>query len=223
MSKVDQFYHGKKFRSLVDYLKADRLNHDGFITCAHCGKRILAKYDCIAHHTVELTEENVDDATISLNPDLIELICFQCHNIEHARFGFESLRQVYLVYGSPCSGKTTWVRKNANPEDLILDIDSIWQMITVNERYVKPNRLRANVFGLWDELIRQVQYRVGKWRCAYIIGGYPLKMDRERLCNQLGAEEVFIDVSKDECITRAKQRGGEWSDYVEKWFEMHTE
>ena len=46
--------------------------------CERCGAPAV-----VAHHRVYLTEENVTDPRISLNPDLIEALCYDCHNKEH--------------------------------------------------------------------------------------------------------------------------------------------
>ena len=216
MFTLDNFYHSKPWIKFVNQLKLERLNENGQIICAHCGKPITKKYDCIGHHTIELTEDNVNDYSISLNPELVDLIHFKCHNIEHQRFeGFK--QNVYLVYGSPCSGKSSWVRNVANPDDLIVDIDSIWECISTSDRYHKPGRLKANVFGIRDCLIDQIRCRSGMWRNAYIIGGYPLRTDRDRLCELLRAEPIFIDESKETCLNRAKNE--KWKEFIEDWFD----
>ena len=36
-----------------------------------------------------------------------------------------SYKQVYIIYGSPLSGKTTYVKEHAQKGDLIIDIDNI--------------------------------------------------------------------------------------------------
>ena len=38
------------------------------------------------HHKIRLTVENVNEPTISLNQDNLELLCKKCHNKEHKRF-----------------------------------------------------------------------------------------------------------------------------------------
>lgn len=38
------------------------------------------------HHKIRLKVDNVDDASISLNQDNLELLCKKCHNEEHNRF-----------------------------------------------------------------------------------------------------------------------------------------
>lgn len=224
MFTLDSFYKSKQWQGLVEQLKIDRVDEQGQLICEYCGKPISRKYDCIGHHELELTEDNVNDYQVSLNPANIKLIHFKCHNKIHERFDGVSqnaFQNVYLVYGSPCSGKTTWVRDVANPDDLILDIDYIWAAICTGDKYHKRNRLKANVFGIRDCIIDQIRTRTGFWKNAYVIGGYPLRTDRDRLCNLLKAKPIFIDTSKEECLSRAVN--DEWKEYVEDWFESYVE
>ncbi len=200
---------------------------DGESICEYCGQPIVRPYDLILHHRVYLTEENYQDRNISLNPDNIQLVHHGCHNKIHQK-GFKSLnqpRQVFLVYGSPLSGKTTFVREAMNEGDLVIDIDSIWECISGQPRYVKPDRLKSNVFGVRDKLLEQVQYRVGKWRNCYVIGGYPHKAERERLIDLLGAREIFIETTKEVCMDRLaadpERNKEEWQRYIDDWFAIH--
>lgn len=214
------FYRSKEWERLRSRLMNERVNDDGQLVCAICGKPIVNKYDCIAHHKIELTEENVNDFEISFNPENIELIHFRCHNEQHHRFGgFE--QRVFLVYGAPCSGKSTWVHEQATPDDIIVDIDAIWEAVSICDKYHKPKRLKANVFGVRDALIDQIRTRTGMWINCYIVGGYPLRSDRDRLCELLRADTVFIDTDKETCLRRAQD--ATWRDYVEEWFDSYTE
>lgn len=220
MFQLDRFYKSKQWEGLVAQLKIDRVNEQGQLICEYCGKPITKKYDCIGHHEIELTEDNVNDYQVSLNPANIKLIHFKCHNRIHQRYeGFK--QKVYLVYGSPCSGKSTWVHEVANPDDLILDIDKIWECVSVSDKYHKPARLKTNVFGIRDCVLDQIRTRSGLWRNAYVIGGYPLRTDRDRLCNLLNAEPIFIDTTKEECLSRAMNE--EWKEFIEDWFDSFIE
>ncbi len=210
------FYRSKKWEKLVEIIKLERVNEDGELLCEHCGRPITRKYDCIGHHVIELDDVNVHDPEIALNPANIKLVHFRCHNEIHNRWdGYR--KRVYLVYGAPCSGKSTWVHQNANADDLILDIDRLWEAVSFSDKYHKPNRLKANVFALRDELLDQIKLRRGMWRNAFVIGGYPLRTDRDRLCDLLGAQPVFIDEKKEVCVYRCKNDA--WKKYVEDWFE----
>ena len=225
MSLAD-FYRTDHWKSFRLVLINERVNAEGFVICAHCGQPIVKAYDCIAHHTVELTEENYRDYAISMNPELIELVHHRCHNIHHDRFGNKQQRQVFLVYGSPLSGKTSYVAEVMNEGDLVIDIDSIWQCVSGCDRHIKPARLKSVVFGVRDNLLDAVQYRRGRWLNAYVIGGYPFKRDRERLVDRLGAREIFIDTSRDECMSRAmnseNRNSKEWAKYVDDWWLQYS-
>ena len=225
MLTLSGFYRSKQWESLLRTLKVERLNECGELICEHCGKPIVRKYDCIGHHKIELTEDNFTDANIALNPDNIALVHHRCHKIIHNKLQ-HSRRSVYIVYGSPLAGKTTYVNSVKAEGDLVIDIDSIWECVSGCDRYVKPNRLRAVVFGMRDYLLDSVKYRRGKWLNAYIIGGYPLISERERLAKELGAEEIFIDTSKSDCINRLAQCSDrdidQWSKYISDWWEKYT-
>lgn len=225
MYNLSNFYQSKEWRSLLEGLKLERLNDQGQIICEYCGKPVIRAYDIIGHHKEELTEENVNDFNISLNPDNIAFVHHRCHNYIHNKLGY-AVREVYLVYGAPMSGKRTWVAENMSEGDLVIDLDNIWQCVSGCGRYIKPNRLRAVVFKVRDTLLDSIRYRIGKWNNAYIIGGYPLQSERERLCKELGAREIFIESSEDECIARLieseDRNKDEWMKYIEEWFDRYT-
>lgn len=220
MFTLESFYKSKRWGSFVAQLRLDRTNENGEIICEHCGKPIVKKYDCIGHHKIELTEQNVNDYSISFNPDNVALIHFRCHNLIHQRYeGFK--QEVYLVYGSPCAGKSTWVREVANKDDLIVDIDSIWECISSSDKYHKPARLKANAFGIRDCLLDQIRTRTGMWRNAYIIGTYPLRTDRDRLCDLMRAKPIYIECTKEICLSRAENK--EWKEFIEDWFDSYIQ
>lgn len=214
------FYGSKEWQGLLAVLKQERLNDDGQIICAHCGKPIVNKYDIIGHHVEELTEENVNDYEISLNPSNIQFLHFRCHQAIHDRFAHHN-REVFLVYGAPLSGKKTWVRDNMSEGDMIINIDNIWQCVS-NTEDKKPKALKAIVFKMRDVLLDTVKYRLGYWRTAFIVGGYPLQSERDLLCKELGARQVFIDTPKEECLARAKDATqADMTRYIEEWFNRY--
>jgi predicted kinase len=225
----ETFYKTKDWQGLMLTLKRERLNERGEIICAHCGKPIVKSYDCIGHHTIPLTDDNVNDIYISLNPDLIELVHHGCHNKIHCKLGYAE-RRVYIVYGSPLSGKSTYVKDSANKGDLIMDIDSIWQCISGCDRYVKPGKVKAVVFAVRDSILECIRYRRGKWVNAYVIGGYPLLGERQRKVKELGAEEIYISATKEQCLERlevesnghgSKRDLNEWKEYIDDWWNKY--
>lgn len=214
------FYRSDSWESLLKVLKLERL-HDGELICEYCGKPIVRAYDCIGHHKIELTEENYTDYNISLNPLNVMLVHHRCHNLIHNKLSYSG-RQVFIVYGSPLSGKTSYVREAMSEGDLIVDLDNIWQAVSGCDRYVKPARLKAIVFSVRDNLLESIRYRRGKWLNAYVIGGYPYQAERERLADQLGARLIHIDTDKDTCLSRLaadeSRDFNEWSKYIEDYW-----
>lgn len=215
------FYRSTSWEDLLVILKAQRVNAQGFIICEECGKPIIKAYDCIGHHKTPLTEENYQDVNIALNPDNIAFVHHACHNRVHNKFGYIQ-RQVFIVYGSPLSGKSSYVNEAMNEGDLIVDMDNIWQCVSGCNRYIKPKRLNAIVFGIRDKLYEDIKFRRGKWQNAYVVGGFPYRMDRERLIDSLGAREIFIDTDKETCLKRLEECGDrnpeEWEKYIDDWW-----
>lgn len=222
MFDLFSFYRSKEWCLLIQHIRHDRLNGDGLTICEYCGKPIIKEYDCIAHHKTYLTEDNVNDYSISLNPDNIMLVHHKCHNIIHDKLSYRG-RKVYMVYGAPMAGKETYINGVKDDGDLIVNINSIWRCVSGGDS--KPNRLKSIVFGIRDYMLDSIKYRRGKWNNAYIIGGYPLISERERLCKELGAEEIFIDTSKEECLRRLEtcedRDKEEYTKYIFDWFDKY--
>ena len=225
MVTLQNFYKSKEWEKLIALIRMERVQEDGQIYCEQCGRPITDKYDCIGHHKIFLTEDNVNDANIALNPDNIMLVHHKCHSHIHNKFGWTK-KEIFLVYGSPLAGKTSYVESVREEGDLIVDIDRIWECVSGCPSHVKPKRLNGIVFGLRDRLMEMVKYKVGKWNNAYIVGGFPLISERERICKELGAREVFIDTPKEECIARLKNAKDrpidEYEKYIEEWWKRYA-
>lgn len=233
MKTLRDFYRSKEWESFRRVVIAESTDPTtGFVLCAVCGKPILKKYDLVVHHKQELTEANMNDAMVSLNPANCECVHFKCHNMIHDRFqggngGYRPKpRAVHIVYGAPCSGKTTWVRDNMTRGDLVIDMDSIWQGISGLGRYDKPSSLKAVAFAVRDNLYDLVRTRAGKWRTAFIVTGAPRKADRQRLMSRVGADDcICIDATKDECMERLARAGDrpieQWATFIDDWFNAY--
>ncbi|MEI7667447.1 MAG: hypothetical protein WCI62_00445 [Erysipelotrichaceae bacterium] len=221
---LSDFYKSPEWITLRKRLMVERSTPEKGLLCQKCHEPILKDPECIAHHIIELTPMNVNDVKISLNPNNILLVHHQCHNQIHERFGQESGKKVFLVYGAPLSGKTSYVKAHKKRSDLVLDLDELYQAITLLPAYDKPLELSTNVFLLRDALLDQIKTRTGKWTQAWIIGGYPLNTDRERLATSLGAELIFIQATEDECLSRLLidldklPYQVEWQRYIHDWF-----
>ncbi|MBO7747367.1 HNH endonuclease [Paenibacillus sp. MWE-103] len=196
--------------------------------CQRCGQAILRAVDIIGHHKIELTPENVHDYNISLNPDKVELICYDCHNKEHKRFGYQGNKEVFLVYGPPFAGMKEFVRQRLTRGDLVVDMDRLYEAVSGLPYYDKPDSLFGNVIGIHNLLIDNIRTRLGKWGTAWVVGGFADKFKRERLADEMGAELIYCEMSREQCMALLDAdedrwyRKAEWQGYIDKWFTQYS-
>lgn len=222
VSNDTSFYQSDEWIATRSKVIHDRLVN-GETICEYCHEPIYKKYDIIVHHKIELNENNYQDAYISLNPDNLMIVHHACHNKIHNNFGKAS-RSVYIVYGPPLAGKSSYVKRIMQYGDMILDIDKIWECITGIEHLDgKPEGLKRNVFAIRDLIYDQIKHKVGLYKNCYIVGGFPLISERERLAKDLNAELVYIDTKKAECLSRIDNINNNkvkenYKKYIEDWF-----
>lgn len=223
---LHNFYCSKEWLEFRAMIIQDR-SKDGCF-CEECGELILSSDEIHVHHTTELTEQNYKDKTISLNPEKVKMVSKRCHDKIHGRFCKGAKRKergIYIVCGPPLSGKSAYVEQNMSTGDIVVDIDRLFQAISLKEEHNKPDNLKYNVFAIKNLLIDNIKTRYGGFKSAWVIGGYPNKVEREQLAKSLGAEIILIEITKEECIRRLECcldfRGNHKKDYLEyidEWF-----
>ena len=67
------FYNSRKWRKTREYIKTIKYG-----ICEMCGGQGTE-----VHHIIHLTDANIDDYNISLDPDNLMLLCTSCHNKIH--------------------------------------------------------------------------------------------------------------------------------------------
>ncbi|NWK11330.1 HNH endonuclease [Clostridium cadaveris] len=230
---LKRFYSTEPWLSFRQQIIMDR-RKNGVVVCENCGKMIVVSKHIQVHHVVELTEENYKDSNISLNPDNVKVWCHICHNKHHGRFsgGGHKRREkaVYIVYGPPMSGKSSYVIEHMEKGDMVVDMDKIYSAVSFLEPYNKPENLKYNVFSIRNHIIDMIKVRYGGFRTAWVIGGYANKFEREKLAQDLGAQLIYIAATQDECMKRLnscndyrQEHQEEWAEYINKWFESYVE
>lgn len=232
------FYNSQVWSNCKQQVYENKKDENGIVYCEMCGKPLIKSFDprkndnrssIIYHHTIELTEQNYVDYNISANPSLIQILCFKCHNAVHNRFGGGTPRKkVYIVYGPSCSGKTTWVKEQLGENDLVADIDDLWEYVSKKPRYIKPNTYKDLVFALWNEYLEQIKMRTGFWNNAYIITGEPLSSSRRTMADKYNAELIHIDTPKEKCLENLynNPQGRDiktYEGFITKYFDRFTE
>ena len=67
------FYLSKAWRDTKEYIYKRDMG-----LCVRCGKA-----GAIVHHKIYLTPQNINNPAITLSEDNLELLCRECHAIEH--------------------------------------------------------------------------------------------------------------------------------------------
>ncbi|MEN6349322.1 MAG: HNH endonuclease [Syntrophomonas sp.] len=198
------------------------------LRCEHCGQLVARASELTLHHKEELTPENIHDVMITLNPDNVMVVHHDCHNKIHNRFGYRPAKEVCIIFGPPLAGKKTFVQQYMSRGDLIVDMDRLYAAVSLLPVFDKPDNLLANIRGIHNQLVDNIRTRYGKWNNAWVIGGYADRYKREKLADDLGAELIFCDVSRDECLRRLavnealRARQDEWAGYINKWFDEYV-
>ena len=223
-TSLSSFYSGKDWQTFRQTIIANNISaHGGVLTCAYCGKPILGESACHVHHIKHLTETNFVNPDIALNPDNVLCLHHECHNLIHNRFCGTHQHRVVLVYGSPCAGKLDYVNSVANPDDIVISVDSIYHCLTVSNLYHNNRNLDQMVQKIKRELLEMVKTRTGKWNTAYVVDSMPSKAKRAEFCRVYGAESHLVEATEEDCLQRREDEGRpqEFDDYIRNWFEKY--
>lgn len=219
--ELQRFYASKRWRDLRTVLVAERHG-----VCDRCGKDFSADTSkLIAHHKEHLTDETLKDPAVAVDPQNIEIVCQKCHAHYHADRGYTKKKQVFIIYGSPFAGKSSYVRENMDAGDLVVDLDSIYSAIGYQPLYQHPTPLQKIAYGVRDYLYDQIRIRNGNWGTAWVIAGLPRRDERERLASRLGASLILVEATQEECLRRCAcaddGRGYDWENYILNWFKEY--
>lgn len=75
------FYGRASWRKLASYYK-NKVKY-----CERCMRNGEVVAGEIVHHKIHLTPQNFDDPNITLNENNLELLCRNCHALEHSKNG----------------------------------------------------------------------------------------------------------------------------------------
>lgn len=175
---LESFYHSKEWGKFRELIIAEKLAKYGELIDEETGDVILNKGDAVLHHKIFLTSQNVNDPSVSLNPQNIELVSFATHQLIHNKFGCRG-REVHITRKK----KEEIKEKSLKAYDLQIDFETLKKALGGQENST------SNTWAIYYALIDQVYTRLGKWTKALIFAK-GTKGEFERLKKKLGAEEV---------------------------------
>lgn len=192
--------------------------------CERCG----APGDEV-HHKRSLTPVNINDPEIVYGWSNLELLCRACHIEAHekkknlrrpireceVRYMFDANGNliprgaVKIVWGSPASGKTTYVRQHMRHMDIMIDLDEILRCFTgLSNKADDPSAIKDYLpfaIAVRDAFYRIVGNKEHGICAAWIIAGLPTRKERSELQQRFDAEMIHMDCSCEEALRRAEQ------------------
>ncbi len=113
------------------------------------------------------------------------------------------MRAVHIVCGSPCAGKSTYVRENAAPEDLIVDWDEIVTDLGYQPRQHLVDGALLPIVS--DEWRRRLAVALQHDGTVWIVRARP-RREVEPLATSLGADVIEVKAPLEVLLERATSR-----------------
>lgn len=130
--------------------------------------------------------------------------------------------KIKIIYGAPCSGKTTYCKEHIEKDDIVYDYDQLSKALKYSDAH-KITREEAHDFVIDFRLAILKRIKSDKERkgnCYFIV---------TNLTNQLlnfiedcDYEIIEMETSKEECLERLENDDREdkekWKEKIEEWF-----
>ena len=127
---------------------------------------------------------------------------------------------VYLIYGSPCSGKSTYIKEHFKDGDIVCDVDRIYSALCFNEEHQTELYAQEVASKLNDTLFDIIRDREGHWKNAYVVSLANTKEKLQKSMERIKADEaIYIDTPFEACMERVKERPFYFPWIIEEWFE----
>lgn len=131
--------------------------------------------------------------------------------------------KVKLIYGAPCSGKTTYVRDNSKDADFIFDYDRVLTATTNRELHLAEKHiLHFCILELRKKFV-EVAKNESKIETFWVICSR-ITESIEELFRDMDTEKIFIEATKEECYDRldkdkSRPDKEEWRKIIDEWFD----
>lgn len=211
----DTFYHTQAWKKL----RALKISKDPLCElCLNDGRITPGE---IVHHIVEVAE----DMSQALVLENLQTVCRSCHMQLHGPSGFISSElKVIVIGGPPGAGKTTYVREHMRPGDAVIDMDILWQAVSLQPHHDKPSALYRIVDKMYKTAIENIGL-ITTGRCYVVING-ATKAERQKYRKIPGATVTLMLTRPDECIKRiqaddTRSNKAAWEQLVYKWYSKY--
>lgn len=131
---------------------------------------------------------------------------------------------ITVVSGAPCSGKSTYVRENANPGDIVIDFDllavALGSAVSHDHAAVHVDLARLARRAAVDEVLLHPDFLGDVW----IVDTAPTHVSLGRYV-AAGARFELCDPGRSECLARAlRDERPPWTiAEIHRWYDTHTQ
>lgn len=130
---------------------------------------------------------------------------------------------VYLVYGSPCSGKSTYVKEHFKHGDIVCELDKLYAALCFNEEHKEELYAQEVAKELQKSLLDIIRNRKGRWKNAYVVSLANTPEKLKSAMDRVNADKaIYIDTPYEVCIERSKNRPFYFEFLIQEWFETKT-
>lgn len=129
-----------------------------------------------------------------------------------------------IVCGAPGSGKSTWVREHARPDDIVIDMDQIKSRLSGTSIYSAEPRWTGPALEERNRLLRSLSGSPTSSRAWFIVSA-PEPAEQQWWQARLGGSVHVMDTPEDECVRRINadhRRIGHRDRMVERCREWHA-
>ena len=129
-------------------------------------------------------------------------------------------RQVTLLWGPPCAGKSSLVREIAQRGDIILDPDLIHSALSGLGPHDHDDNVSTIARAVWNEALRHLQ-GAGSAH-AFVLAGVPTLAQRQELASVITDSQLDY-ADRETCHARAveDQRPEKWHDFIDRWHDNY--
>ena len=110
---------------------------------------------------------------------------------------------VFIVWGSPGAGKSTYIKEHYEYGDIVVDLDYIKRAISFLPKSESTNAISSVSIKIRDFLYDLISNESIECKNIWVVSALPIKAKRIALSNRLGAKLIHIDTDKEECLKRA--------------------
>lgn len=132
--------------------------------------------------------------------------------------------EIKVIYGPPCSGKTTYVRDRLQDQDVVYDYDALINAMTNRMTHLHDKHIAHS-------LAAQIKYTMLGWLrdtnnpvdVAFLITTYPSRDLKKKLADFDNVRYIRMEATMEECLERLKSDDScpdkdAWEQVIRDWF-----